>query len=45
MKSYIIYTNDGRDFRVEAYSRAHAERQVIQATNGRCTISIVKEVR
>lgn len=45
MRRFIVWTADLREFRVDAYSRAHAERQVLSATNGRAVISGVKEVR
>lgn len=45
MRRYIVWTADLREFRVDAYSRAHAERQVLSSTNGRVVISGVKEVR
>lgn len=41
MRRFIVWTADLREFRVDSYSRAHAERQVLSATNGRAVISLV----
>ena len=45
LKRFHVWTTDFREFYVDAYSRHHAERKVVEITNGRAVIAGVREIR